>query len=117
LSIRALRGGAALGREIAALVFSNRSARTCAISGYPAALLRLSGAPLGAPATHDPGSLKPINLRPGGSVQAQLTAITTCQAPVSDTLRITPPRTSRHVDRALRLRACTLSVGPVEPAG
>jgi hypothetical protein len=84
--------------------------------GYPAAQLRHNGADLGQPATQNHGTVRTITLKPGGQAQVQLTAVTTCQAPISDHVRITVPGATSSTDVALELRGCSLSVDPIEAA-
>ena len=109
-----MRGGAYQGREIAGVLFTNSSSTTCSVSGYPFAQLRYHGGPLGKPASDDPGTVRLITLRPGASAQSQLTAITTCQAPISDHVRVVAPHTAKAKTVALQLRGCSLSIDPLE---
>lgn len=111
-----VRGGALPGREIAGIVFTNSSTTRCAMRGYPFARLRYRGQPLGEPATHNAGTVRTVVLKPGASAQAQLTAVSTCQAPISDHVRVRPPGISVWRNVALELRGCTLSIDPVEAA-
>lgn len=114
LSITSVVGGAFQGREIAGVVFTNRSTATCSLTGYPFAQLRYQGNDLGQPATHNPGTARVITLKPGGAAQAQLTAVSTCQAPVSDHARIRIPGATTDVVVPMQLRGCALSVDPIE---
>ena len=117
LSITLARGGAFQHSQYAGLIFTNRSASTCSLTGYPFAQLRLSGAPLGNPATHEAGTTAaPVLLHAGQSAQSQLTATTDCNAPLSDMVRVSAPGQTATTDVADTLRQCTLTVGPVEPA-
>lgn len=84
--------------------------------GYPFAQLRYRGQPLGNPATDDPGTVRTITLRPGRSAQSQLTARTTCQAPISDHVRVRVPDTDTAKTVPMQLRGCSLSIGPLEAA-
>lgn len=94
-------------------MFRNRSVNTCRLSGYPGAQLLRGGAPVGKPASHRPQRPHPVTLRPGKRAQSRLTVRTSCNAPVADAVRITPPGSTGHADRPVRLRACASSVTPV----
>jgi hypothetical protein len=112
--MRGVRGGALPGQEIAGVVFTNRSQAKCTLRGYPFAQLRRNGRKLGRPASHNPGVVRTITLKPQDSAQVQLTAVTTCQAPISDHVRIRVPGSPTPTDVALQLRGCSLSVDPIE---
>jgi hypothetical protein len=116
LTASGVRGGAYQGREIAGVLFTNSSSSACTVRGYPFAQLRYKGNPLGKPAKDDPGKVRTIRLAPGKAAQSQLTAVTTCQAPISDHVRVVVPDTSTPKDIALQLRGCSLSIDPLEPA-
>jgi hypothetical protein len=113
LGIRALRGSGANQQEFAAVFFSNKGTTTCTIYGYPGISLRYQGQPLGQPASRDSTTPTAIKLKPGDVVQADITDNSSCQAPLSDTVRVYPPDSTRFVDLPLQLRGCTLSVKPV----
>jgi hypothetical protein len=110
-----VRGGALPGREIAGVVFTNTGKTRCTLRGYPFAQLRRNGAALGKPAVNNPGTVRTVMLRPNGSAQVQLTAVSTCQAPISDHVRIRVPGSTSSTDVAIELRGCSLSVDPIEP--
>jgi hypothetical protein len=114
LSIQGVRGGAFQGREIAGVLFTNASARPCTVSGYPSAQLVRNGKALGRPANDNPGPVHTILLKPGQMAQAELTAVTTCQAPLSDAVRVSLPGQSDTADASMQLRACSLSVNPLQ---
>lgn len=111
-----MRGGAYQGQEIAGVVFTNSSKSTCSVRGYPFAQLRYKGQPLGNPATDDPGTVATVTLRPGQAAQSQLTARTTCQAPISDHLRARVPGADAAETVPMQLRGCALRIGPLEAA-
>lgn len=96
------------------MVFTNSSSTTCTVSGYPFAQLRYHGKQLGKPASDDPGTVRLITLAPGRSAQSQLTAVTTCQAPISDHVRVVAPHTGTAKTVAVQLRGCALSIDPLE---
>jgi hypothetical protein len=110
-----VRGGALPGQEIAGVVFTNTSSTKCTLRGYPFAQLRRNGTKLGKPATDNPGAVKSVTLKPHDSAQVQLTAVTTCQAPISDHVRIRVPQSQTSTDVAMELRGCSLSVDPIQP--
>lgn len=97
------------------MVFTNMSSTKCTLRGYPFAQLLRSGRKLGKPATHNPGTVKTITLKPHASAQDQLTAVTTCQAPISDHVRVRVPGSPTSTDVAMQLRGCSLSVDPIQP--
>jgi hypothetical protein len=109
-----VRGGALPGQEIAGVVFTNRSQTKCTLRGYPFAQLRHNDQKLGRPASHNPGAVRTITLKPQDSAQVQLTAVTTCQAPISDHVRIRVPGSPTSTDVTLQLRGCSLSVDPIQ---
>jgi hypothetical protein len=113
LTVRVLRGGADAGREIALITFTNSSSAACSMFGFPGVSLRLNDAILGRPA--DRMSLAPttVRLAPGEQGQAQITDYSSCQAPLSDTVRVYPPNLTSFVDRPIQLRGCLLVVAPV----
>lgn len=110
----AVRGGAFQGQEIAGLLWTNTSNVTCTMRGYAFAQLQYKGKPLGKPAKDDPGPMRTIVLRPGKAAQAQLTAVTTCQAPISDHVVEIAPDTNEARSVVMQLRGCSLSIDPVE---
>jgi hypothetical protein len=96
------------------VVFTNHTSSKCTLRGYPFAQLRRKGAALGKPAKDHKGTVRTITLKPGKSAQVQLTAVSTCQAPESDHVRISVPGSPTSTDVALQLRGCSLSVDPIE---
>ena len=107
LTVTGVRGGAFQGQEIAGLLFTNTSSTACTMRGYPFAQLRYRGNALGKPAKDDPGTVRTILVRPGKSAQAQLTAVTTCQAPISDHVVEVAPDTN---ERAQTCRCSCVAV-------
>lgn len=100
---------------MAGLLYTNNSSTPCTLSGYPFAQLHYRGKPLGKPAKNNPGQVHTVVVRPGRSAQAQLTAITTCQAPISDQVVEVAPGTNEARSVPMQLRGCSLSVDPIEP--
>lgn len=115
LKVDALRGGAAPGTEIAVLTFTNISATTCTISGFPGLTLLRNGRVIGTPARAALKTPRLVTLKPKATAESQITDFISCQAPLSDTGRVTPPGTTTSVDVRLELRACTVVVDPVRP--
>ncbi|MGI8881927.1 MAG: DUF4232 domain-containing protein [Jatrophihabitans sp.] len=99
-------------QQFATLTFTNKSGSTCSLAGYPGVLLLTGSAALGNPASPGGAPVPAIALAPGKGVTALLHGPSTCDAPVSTAVRITPPHDSGHVDRALPMRACPLVIDP-----
>jgi hypothetical protein len=108
-----IRGSGALQREYASVLFTNTSTKRCTMFGFPGVSLRRAGQLLGQPATREAITPKNLRLAPGGRAQADITDVSTCQAPLSDTVRVYPPDSKQFVDLPLDLRGCALSVRPV----
>jgi hypothetical protein len=115
VGLRVIPGGASPGQELAALQFTNDDAAPCVLTGYPTVVLRLHGKRIGQPSNPAQSVPHSINLKPGDTAESQLHDITNCQAPLSDTARITVPGTDRSIVHPLVLRACTLIVDPLGP--
>jgi Protein of unknown function (DUF4232) len=113
LKVTAVRGGALPGREIAGVLFTNSGTTTCSVRGYIFAQLRYRGAALGDPATDNPGPVRTVVLRRNASAQAQLTAVSTCQAPISDHVQVRLPGAQQSATAVMQLRGCSLSVDPL----
>lgn len=113
LSVRAMYGGATPGQELALLIITNTSTSTCSLRGYPDVQLQQHGHDLGKPAVDTRARVRTVTLHAGGTAQVRLTASTTCQAPLSDHVRVRPPGTDRYLTAALELRGCTVHTGPV----
>lgn len=107
-------GGALPGQEVAGVVFTNTSATKCSLRGYPFAELRHKGNVLGTPAKHATGKVRTIVLKPHKSAQVQLNAVSTCQSPESDHVRVRVPGSPTSTDVPIQLRGCALSVEPIE---
>jgi len=114
LSMRAVRGSGAAQREFASILFTNKSGTRCTMYGFPGISLRASGALLGQPASRDT-STPPANvhLAPGAQAHADITDNSSCQAALSDTVRVYPPDSTQFADLPLVLRGCALTVKPV----
>lgn len=116
LAVRVIPGGAASGQEIALITFTNVSTTSCTLYGYPGVSLRLNGQLIGTPATRTADTLptpKLVRLAQGEQAQAMLTDFSSCQAPLSDTVRVYPPNSTQFADRPAQLRACHLEIAAV----
>lgn len=113
LRIRALRGSAAGGQEFAAITFTNTYPAPCTMRGFPGVSLRLHNALLGRPAEHSNVAPATVLLKLGQQAEARVTDFSSCQAPLSDTVRVYAPDQTEFVDRPLELRGCRLVVDPV----
>ena len=119
LTVRVLQGGAAQGVEIAAATFTNSSSAPCSLSGYPTVTL-LYGGQVRVTASPAAGSApKPVTLAPGKQAQALIEDTSSCNAPLSDTIRVVAPNQpagATAYERPFQLRLCTVNVDPVTPA-
>lgn len=112
LKIDALRGSPAAGQEFAVITFTNRGA-VCAMIGFPGVSLRLHGALIGQPAQRSGAVPRRVLLATGGHAEAAITDYSSCQAGISDTVRVYAPDQRDFVDLPLALRGCRLVVEPV----
>jgi hypothetical protein len=113
LKLGVLEGSGAAGQEFAQLTFTNNSAVSCAMFGFPGVSLRLHGALVGKPAQRSRTAPRSVLLTPGAQGKVTVTDFSSCQAPVSDTVRVYPPDQTAFVDLPLALRACRVVVDPV----
>lgn len=101
--------------------FTNQGSAACTITGVPTATLLRNGAVVGKPSTPTSDPVRPFTLQPGEYGESLLRDFSTCNAPLSDNLRLqTPSRkgaTGKTVTQPIKLRACKLQVAPVrEPS-
>jgi hypothetical protein len=110
--VRVLPGGATFGEQIAGLQFTNAGAKTCLLVGYPTVTLLLHGQVIGRPSEPSSAAKSTRRLRPGQVAESLLHDYTqTCQAPLSDSVRVQVPGTSQTIIRpGMQLRACVLRV-------
>ncbi|WP_375491290.1 DUF4232 domain-containing protein [uncultured Jatrophihabitans sp.] len=111
VTVRVIRGSAAQGIEFAALQFSNAGKKACELYGYPMATLRLQGKQIGTPAQPATTATSAMKLAPGGTAESRLVDYVSCQAPLSDSVRVVVPGSTIHTVRPAQLRACVLRVG------
>ncbi|MDQ1720673.1 MAG: hypothetical protein QOI26_407 [Pseudonocardiales bacterium] len=113
LSVAALRASGAAEHQYAFLQFTNKSAKTCSLTGFPGVQLVKAGAPLGKPAARTSTAVTKVWLAPGRSATAQLVDSSTCNADNSDSVAIYPPNRTERVVVPLSVRGCALSIDPV----
>ena len=105
-------GGASPGEEIAAVQFVNTGNAKCVLAGYPTVILMRDGKRIGKPS--QPASDRPSSrtLKPGAIAESLVHDYTqTCQAPLSDTVKVLIPGTAKSYLRPhFELRACILRV-------
>ncbi|PZS33440.1 MAG: hypothetical protein DLM58_07830 [Pseudonocardiales bacterium] len=116
LTVRALRGSAAQQQQFTLITFINKGAQTCTLFGFPGVSLRRNGVLLGKPAERTAKPRTTVTIAPGGQAESLVTDFSSCQAPLSDTVRIYPPNLTQFVDRPLELRGCRIVVDPVTPS-
>ncbi|MEO6503574.1 MAG: DUF4232 domain-containing protein [Jatrophihabitantaceae bacterium] len=112
----ALRASGAAGHQYAFLQFTNNSATTCSLTGFPGVQLIRAGATLAEPAVRSGKPVTRVQLAPGRSATAQLIGNSTCDAEKSDSVQIYPPNRTEKFVVALSLRGCALTIDPVRPA-
>ncbi len=110
LQIRVIRGSAAPGYEFAALQFVNTGTARCVLNGYPTVTLLRSGTQVGRPSTAAGTGTSRFTLEPGATAESKLRDFSSCEAPLSDQIRVVAPGSSMTITRPGQLRACTLRV-------
>jgi hypothetical protein len=113
LTVQALRGSGAAGHQYAFLQFTNKSARTCSLTGFPGVQLLRAGALLGKPAARANKPVTGVQLAPGRSATARLVDASTCEAEKSDSVQIIPPNQTQKFLVPLSIRGCALTIDPV----
>jgi hypothetical protein len=112
--VTATREGALPGEELAQLRFTNRSGRTCTLTGFPGVELLASGHVIGKPAVRSAQGPAALTLPPNGAVTAELHDATQCSAPMSENVAVYPPNQTVQLRVALQLRGCALTIDPVK---
>lgn len=110
-----IRGSASLGQEIAALQFVNTGSARCVLVGYPHATLLRKGKQIGQPSQPSSTRQSIRRLAPGDVAQSMLHDYSSCNAPLSDNVRVTVPGTNRTAVRPAQLRGCILRVDRLGP--
>jgi hypothetical protein len=110
VTVRVIRGSADVGREVAALQFTNAGTSSCVLVGYPGATLMRNGKTFGSPAQPATTKRSRRMLSPGDTAESLLNDFTDCQAPLSEEVEVTVPGSTQSAVRPAQLRACTLRV-------
>lgn len=105
-------GGASPGEEIAAVQFVNSGSSKCLLAGYPTVTLLRNGKQIGDPSQPATNRTSSRTLKPGAVAESLVHDYTqTCQAPLSDSVKVTIPGTTKsYVRPHFELRACVLRV-------
>ena len=97
-------------QQYATISVANQGPTRCWLVGYAQVVLLAGGAPLGRPAVPDGITPTAVALGAGQSATASLHGPSTCNAGVSDQVRISAAGTA-YTDVALPMRACSLTIG------
>ncbi|MEO9237512.1 MAG: DUF4232 domain-containing protein [Jatrophihabitantaceae bacterium] len=109
----ALRASGAAGHQYAFLQFTNTSAVSCSLTGFPGVQLIKAGNLIGQPAARSALPPARVQIAPGSSVTARLVDDSTCNADNSDSVQVIPPNRSDRIVLQLSLRGCALHIDPV----
>jgi uncharacterized protein DUF4232 len=116
LTIRVIRGSASLGQEIAALQFTNEGTSTCTLFGFPTVTLLRKGNAVGNPSQPSAiGATSKRTLAPGDIAESVLHDYSSCNAPLSDSMRVQVPGSSTIAIRPAVMRGCILRVDKLGP--
>jgi Protein of unknown function (DUF4232) len=115
ITVRVIRGSASAGQELAALQFVNAGPRSCTLVGFPDVSLLLKGRTVGRPSQPATNGTSTRTLAPGDIAESLLHDYTSCQAPLSDNLRVVVPGSTITAVRPAQLRACVLRVARLGP--
>jgi hypothetical protein len=117
VTVRVIRGSASLGQEVAALQFTNEGTTSCVLVGFPTVTLLRKGQQLGNPSQPSaPTSTSKRTLAPGDTAESLLHDYTqTCNAALSDSVRVQVPGSSTTAIRPGELRGCILRVDKLGP--
>ncbi|UQX89096.1 DUF4232 domain-containing protein [Jatrophihabitans telluris] len=113
LKLAVLRGSGAAGHQFAYLDFTNVSATTCSLTGYPGVELLKGGAPLAKPAARSGKPINRVDLPANAVASALLTNNSTCNADNSDSVQVIVPNQTGKTVLPLRFRGCTMIIDPV----
>jgi hypothetical protein len=114
--VRVIRGSASAGQEIAALQFTNSGTTSCVLNGFPVVTLLRNGNQIGQPSQASTSSRSSLSLAPGDVAESLLHDYTqSCQAVLSDELRVTVPGMNATAIRPAQLRACIVRVDRLGP--
>jgi hypothetical protein len=116
LTVRVIRGSASLGQEIAALQFTNEGTTSCTLFGFPTVTLLRNGNAVGNPSQPSTvGANSQRTLAPGDIAESVLHDYSSCNAPLSDSMRVQVPGSSTIAIRPAVMRGCILRVDKLGP--
>lgn len=116
VTVRAIQAGASPGQEIESLQFTNSGPTRCVLNGFPVVTLLRNGSQIGQVSQPSAQVISSLSLAPGGVAESILHDYTqTCQAPLSDSLRVSVPGMSTVAVRPGQLRACIVRVDRLGP--
>jgi Protein of unknown function (DUF4232) len=116
VTVRVIRGSASVGQEIAALQFTNEGTTSCTLFGFPTVTLLRNGNAVGNPSQPSTvGATSQRTLAPGDVAESVLHDYSSCNAPLSDSLRVQVPGSSTIAIRPAVLRGCILRVDKLGP--
>ncbi|MFN2562425.1 MAG: DUF4232 domain-containing protein [Jatrophihabitans sp.] len=116
VTVRVISGSASLGQEIAALQFTNAGTKTCVLAGFPTVTLLRNGQPIGHPSQPSSPTTSKRTLAPGDVAESVLHDYTqTCNAPLSDSVRVGVPGSTSTAIRPAVMRGCILRVDKLGP--
>ena len=115
LTVRVLLGSGAPGYEFAALEFVNDGRSACTLTGVPAVTLLLDGKKIGTASqpSSDRARFRTYRLAPGAVAESKLKDFSSCNAPLSQSIKVVAPGTDISSKRPGQLRACKLVVYPI----
>ena len=110
-----LLGSGAPGYEFAALQFVNDGTSACMLVGVPTVTLLRSGAQTGSvsQASSERARFRTYRLAPGAAAESKLKDFSSCNAPLSQSIKVVAPGSSISSTRPGVLRACKLVVYPL----
>lgn len=116
ITVRVISGSASLGQEIAALQFTNEGTKSCLLVGFPGVTLLRKGQPIGNPSQPSSLTTSKRTLAPGDVAESVLHDYTqTCNAPLSDSVRVVVPGSTTTAIRPVVMRGCILRVDKLGP--
>lgn len=115
LTVRVLIGSGSLGTEYAAIDFVNDGSTSCTLVGVPTVTLLRNGAQTGPASVPSSAQAQytQYELAPGATGQSRLNDSSSCNAPLSDTVKVVAPGSDITAARPGELRACKLVVYPL----
>ena len=98
-------------QQYATISVADHGGPGCWLVGYAGVELVAGGAPLGRPATPAGPAPTAVYLSAAHPATASLHGPSTCNAGVSDHVRVSAPGSTSHTDVELPMRACALIIG------